>query len=376
MRAQVVMAALVGSAATGLVAGQGLDRASAAALAQPSGLAQPVRMPTGAPVGPAGGAAPTGPGATGPGAPGRALPGSTPALPGAGLTALQAPAVGVPTSVVPTTAPPTAGLRTVTFTDTSRSRTLVTEIRYPALTGSATGDNPSAPPWPGPHPLIVFAHGFDVSPDTYAGLLQSWARAGYVVAAPVFPFTSSDDKTVDENDIVNQPGDMSFVITSLLAASSAPGAPLSGLVDPARIGVAGQSDGGETAAAVAFDTCCRDPRIRAAVIMAGAELPLGGTYFPPGSPPIMVIQGSQDRVNVAQESERLYADALAPKYFMALPQGTHLSPFVGDGPEVAVVERATTDFFDAELASQPSALARLAADANVAGVATLTSGPG
>ena len=38
----------------------------------------------------------------------------------------------------------------------------------------------------GPFPLIVFGHGFDVTPSVYARLLQAWTRAGYVVASPVF----------------------------------------------------------------------------------------------------------------------------------------------------------------------------------------------
>ncbi|NNN09190.1 MAG: chlorophyllase, partial [Acidimicrobiaceae bacterium] len=35
--------------------------------------------------------------------------------------------------------------------------------------------------------MIVFAHGYDVSPDIYSALLNSWVRAGFVVVAPFFP---------------------------------------------------------------------------------------------------------------------------------------------------------------------------------------------
>src|SRR5207245_982575 len=66
-------------------------------------------------------------------------------------------------------------------------RTLVTYVRYPALGAPTATDVADAPPASaaGPFPLVVFAHGFAVTPAIYSNLLQSWARAGYVVAAPV-----------------------------------------------------------------------------------------------------------------------------------------------------------------------------------------------
>jgi len=114
---------------------------------------------------------------------------------------------------------------TMTFVDTSRStppwngmparpsRTLVTSIWYPAKSGSANH--------PGPYPLIVFAHGLGGSPQDYRTLLTAWAAAGYVVAAPLFPLSSSETPGgPDGGDIGNQPGDMSFVIDQMLKASA------------------------------------------------------------------------------------------------------------------------------------------------------------
>src|SRR5215469_452782 len=75
----------------------------------------------------------------------------------------------------------------------------------------------------GPWPLVVFGHGFATTPFRYRRLLQAWAAAGYLVAAPVFPLGNAHAPGgPDENDIVNQPRDMSFVITQLLAASASP----------------------------------------------------------------------------------------------------------------------------------------------------------
>lgn len=275
-----------------------------------------------------------------------------------------------------TTAPPpvTVGVVTMTFTDIKRGRTLVTAIRYPARGGSTTTDNQGATPVSGRHALIVFAHGFDTDPSTYGALLDAWARAGYVVAAPVFPRTSNE-ASLDEADLVNQPADVSFVIGSLLAASQSGSGPLAGLVDPQEIGVAGHSDGGNTVAAVGYDSCCQDPRVKAVAVLSGAEYPWSpGSFFTNGGPPLLVVQGTADTVNPPASSQAIYAADPGPKYQMLIQGGTHLAPYAGPvGPELSTVEQATTDFFDAELRDRSGAAARLLQDGNVAGVASITA---
>ncbi len=94
---------------------------------------------------------------------------------------------------------PAVGIRVMRLVDPTRSlrlrggrtiaRTLTTYVRYPALGASGRTDVANAPldTSAGALPLIVFVHGFAVTPSIYAALLQSWARAGFVVAAPVFP---------------------------------------------------------------------------------------------------------------------------------------------------------------------------------------------
>src|SRR6476469_7805203 len=73
----------------------------------------------------------------------------------------------------------------------------------------------------GPHPLIVFAHGFALTPGTYSRLLRAWTRAGYVVAAPVFPLEDANAPGgPDESDLINEPQDVSVVISRLLTASA------------------------------------------------------------------------------------------------------------------------------------------------------------
>lgn len=72
----------------------------------------------------------------------------------------------------------------------------------------------------------------------------------------------------------------------------------SGLIDRSEIAVAGQSDGGETALAVAYDRYYLDRRVRAAVILSGARLPGGGFDFPGSNPPLLAAQGTADTTNL------------------------------------------------------------------------------
>ncbi|HEY3703207.1 MAG TPA: hypothetical protein VGL32_13180 [Acidimicrobiales bacterium] len=292
-----------------------------------------------------------------------------------------APAATVPAA--PAAAPPApAGPIPVAqvalpLVDSSRQagsgpRVLTTSVWYPAAAGSP--DNVAAPAAPGgPFPLIVFAHGYNVTPAAYAGLLRSWARAGYVVAAPTFPLTNPGAPGgPDEADVANQPADVRFVIDQLLWADAKPG-PLGGLIDPHKIGVAGHSDGGITAAEVAYNTCCRDPRISAAILMAGAAIGVpGGSYFPPGSAPMLAIQGGADHSNNPVNGLRLYlSDGGGPRYLLTLPGASHEGPFMGGGPAADVVQAATIDFFGRYL--KTGTASSLMHDGSVPGVATIVA---
>ena len=122
--------------------------------------------------------------------------------------------------------------------------------------------------------------------------------AGYVVAAVEFPRTNCHVAHPDEGDLVNQPADVASVIRRLLAVSTRSHDVLTGLVNPVKIAVAGHSDGGDTVAALAGNTCCLDRRVKAAIVLAGAEWPpLPGAYFAAAAPPILFVQGTADTWN-------------------------------------------------------------------------------
>ena len=119
---------------------------------------------------------------------------------------------------------------------TTPGRVLQVEILYPTLAVKAQVVKPRAAPAYryGPYPVIVFAHGYDVDPNTYRALLVSWVAAGYVVVAPFFPDTSlaaiEAQHGVDtEYDIFNQPGDVAFVVSQVVGAAHRSPPPSRGL---------------------------------------------------------------------------------------------------------------------------------------------------
>lgn len=307
---------------------------------------------------------------------------------GSGANSSAATSTASPPPPPPAPSSFAVGIQSMQFVDTSREvkfldgsvepRTLVTEVRYPALGSTSHIDEAGANPdtTHGPYPLIVFGHGFEQKPSVYRQLLQSWARAGYVVAAPAFPLESPDAPGgALESDLVNQPEDMHFVIDQLLAESEGSG-PLAGLINPGEIAVAGQSDGGDTALAVAYDPRFRDRRIRAAVILSGAEIPtLGPFTFPGGGPPLLAIQGTADKINPPASTYEYFAAAHRPKYLVRLPGAEHLPPYTSQQPQLGIVERTTLDFFNAYLKHAPEALQALHSDASVSGKAALQAEP-
>jgi predicted dienelactone hydrolase len=265
--------------------------------------------------------------------------------------------------------------QTVDIDGNTVERTIPVLVRYPARTGRAGQDNAGAPPLGGQFPLVIFAPGYLQCGSRYAPLLRSWASAGFVVAELTFPLTNCHVADPDESDILNQPYDVRAVITQLLADSADPGSPFYAMISPARIAVAGHSDGGDTAAAVAFNTCCRDSRVKAALILAGAELSsFGGTYFPPGSPPALFVQGDDDPVNVPADTRQLYdGDQAGPKALLTLPGAGHYTPYEGDGATEQLVARVTTDFLRMTLLGSDAAGQAMVRDGNVPGRAVLTT---
>ena len=209
---------------------------------------------------------------------------------------------------------------------------------------------------------MIFAHGYTVSDpaSAYSELLQAWSGAGYVVAAPVFPL-SSTTITGGILDLVNQPADVSFVLSQLLALSAAADGPYAGLIAPDRVAAAGHSLGGMTTLGVTANTCCTDQRIKAAVVLAGEEraFPNGSFFTGPSRVPTMVVHGDRDGTIAYTEGRKVFADAAPPKVMLTVLGGDHATPYSGDptNAHARLVSASTLDFLDHYIKDDPHGLA-------------------
>jgi dienelactone hydrolase len=176
----------------------------------------------------------------------------------------------------------------------------------------------------------VFSHGLGALGRLYFVILEAWAAEGYVVAAPDFPLSRANAPGGSTpGDYANQPADVRFVIDEMLRLNADPTSPLRERIDGARIGAAGQSLGGLTTFGVTLNTCCRDPRIAAAVPIAGLLWPFaGGAYDGRGAPPTLVIHGDADDTVPYAEARAAYATLNAPKALLTHRGGGHILPYV------------------------------------------------
>lgn len=245
-------------------------------------------------------------------------------------------------------------------------RQLLTEVMYPATSKPTASRQP--PPAKGRFAMLVFAPGFQQCGGPYSPMLRAWASAGYVVVTVNFP--KSDCKVgraATESDMVNQPGDMSYAITRMLRG------PFSASIDPRQIGVTGQSDGGDTVAAIAANTCCSDRRVVAVAVLSGAEWPpMPGKYFTRRPGPMLFVQGSADRVNWPGCSVQMYrADSARARYYLDLFGASHVGPYWGVNTFERIVVRVGLEFFNRYVLGQASGGPAMRRYGNVANVAAL-----
>lgn len=148
----------------------------------------------------------------------------------------------------------------------------------------------------GPYPLLVYSHGFSSSSREAAYLAQHLASLGYVVVAADFPLTNMRAPGGPQvKDVVNQPEDVSFLIDSLLQFSADADHTLHGQIDPGRIGALGLSLGGLTTTLAVFHPELHDPRIRAAISIAGPTFVFTPTFYRHRSSlPFLMLAGDID----------------------------------------------------------------------------------
>jgi dienelactone hydrolase len=213
----------------------------------------------------------------------------------------------------------------------------------------------------GPWPLVVFGHGFAASAATYATLLEAIAGAGFVVAAPEFPGSSSAlQGRPDETDLAEEPCDLRFVAQRVEAASASDGE-LSGMIRPGPVALVGQSDGATAAAFAALvPRSCPSPPIAAVVAFSANPVPtadLGPT--PSADPPaLLTVTGTADAVNPPTHTRALYLQWPGPAWLLSSAGDGHLGPAT-DSPRHLQIATVVIDFLEAHLTGDAAAAARL-----------------
>lgn len=271
------------------------------------------------------------------------------------------------TSTLPPLAAPNGalrvGVRSYDWVDWSRAtpangnyrarnrREIVTTIWYPALGPPSSYTHWGATPdrTRGPFPIVLFAHGHGGEPADYIGFVGNLASRGYVVVAPAFPLSRRAARGgATYSDIIDQPGDLSFVLDRVLAGNAEPGSWMNHLVDARRVAAVGHSMGAWTVLALVGNPCCHDHRVTAAVSLAGKLAPeFPAKFFGPGTPPILFVNGRDDDVVPYAAGTRAYAAARRPKYLLTVTGGGHVLPYRGPRTPVgATVMQVTNDFLD------------------------------
>ncbi|AGZ45856.1 alpha/beta hydrolase family protein [Actinoplanes friuliensis] len=236
------------------------------------------------------------------------------------------------------------------------SRTYPVEVRKLQLSRGKDRPLPTTVWYPetgkGPFPVIVFSHGLTAQPSDYGRFLTRWARAGFVVAAPAYPHTSTGVADFDVIDLINQPADASYVLTKILALDAKSGDALKGRLDTGHVAAAGHSGGGITTIGMLSGN--RDTRLSAAVVLAGRQV-LPVPFSGPATP-VLFVHGKLDRT--VRYSEGLAAfDAVPwPKALLTIPDGGHVTT---SGKDFDLVATATTDFWRWTLYGDTTAKQRL-----------------
>ncbi|MEO6469349.1 MAG: hypothetical protein ABIP21_09620 [Acidimicrobiia bacterium] len=224
----------------------------------------------------------------------------------------------------------------------------------------------------GPVPLIVFAHGYDGDPSKFTQLFEHWSDAGFAVVAPRFPITSTGAATGPLSraaDYAEQPVDLAFVLDAVLASR------WKSHIDAENIGAAGLSLGGATIWGFIGNSCCRDERIKAAIVMDGIQFDFNGGTRVANRMPLLMFHADHDYALPYTGAVAAYATAAAPKYFVTILGAFHAEPYE-NMPNIAddMVMRTTNAFWRAYLLGDTAARGEIVPDATVAGMsAAVTS---
>ena len=282
--------------------------------------------------------------------PARGAASTTTSPPTSTTVPVTAPEVPAPTT---TLAGPPYAVETARTTVVDATRGTEARGPTPASSSRALPLTVHVPSGPGPFPLVVFAHGYDISAADYADFQRDLAAQGFVVVAPDFPRSSTAfPGPPTQDDIDEQARDVGFVVDQML--DGAVSGIWSGKIRAGEAGGVGHSGGGNTVARVAGNSCCMAARVGAAAVLSGDEGTSGGQWGVAGSPPMLFVQGTADSINPWSFTQRLYDDAASPKTLVAIDGAGHLEPYT-TGPQRGAVVDLVAAFLRAHLTGDAAA---------------------
>ena len=210
---------------------------------------------------------------------------------------------------------------------------LIDNTRHTSANGDYPGDNFRALPatvWHpkdlnnGPFPLIIHSHGFSSMRAGGRYLAEHLASLGYVVVAADFPLTNFFAPGGPQvKDVIHQPGDVTFLIDTLLEWNADPQHAFFSKIEPQHIGAMGISLGGMTTTMVAYDPNRRDQRIAAAVSLAGPTNMFSSQYFRTTSIPFMMLATKQDALVNYEENAKPVLDKVTNATLVTLSKASH-----------------------------------------------------
>jgi dienelactone hydrolase len=197
-----------------------------------------------------------------------------------------------------------------------------------------------APMTEGPHPVVVFTHGYTgtFTDDTF--IFEDLASRGYVVASVDHTFEATAVEFPDGRFVKSRLGshfggtwqgdeetlsfalsvrlqDLKFVVTQLKQLNNQLDDPFAGKLDVSRIAIAGHSMGGATA----FVALEEDPRLKAAVVLDGY---LPSALIRPTQRPVLILRANDE--NADADQCHLWNSLRGPRVFVNLNGSEHVTP--------------------------------------------------
>jgi predicted dienelactone hydrolase len=251
-------------------------------------------------------------------------------------------------------------------------------IQLPEVTTNSCLDAPIAN---GPHPVVVFTHGYTGTFTDYTFIVEDLASRGYVVASVDHTYEATAVEFPDGRFVESVPGshlgnivgndekelsfavsvrlaDLKFIVDELAGMNVSADSPFAGKLDVSRVALAGHSLGGLTA----LLGVAQEPRFRTGIILdaAAPERIVDATE----TPIFVLFTGGEGR-SVAEC--RLWDKLRGPRLALNLRGAEHLTPSdavwllkgvikTGDmGPEktIAALRDYLAAFLDSNLQGQP-----------------------